>query len=192
MALLVALIKQKSNLTQQEIVEYLHQETGLVCHRSTIARTLKRNDITYKKLTPSYSEQNPKRVQKFIQETKPLLAETPFLAMDETAFFLNENPRYGYSPKGTRAYTRKPGRKGIHVTLSLGVANIPKNAIVGYQLVIGAANTQSFYEFLEELPDGEKCYLLLDNATIHHAYYTRIQAGLPSIPDQLAIKNIEP
>jgi transposase len=32
----------------------------------------------------------------------------------------------------------------------------------------------------------------LDNAPIHHSYHKRIQAGLPSIQDQLVSKNVEP
>ncbi|RIB19398.1 hypothetical protein C2G38_2036094 [Gigaspora rosea] len=48
--------------------------------------TLKRANITYKKLTYSFVKQDQEKVHEFIKETKPLLENSPFLVLYECSW----------------------------------------------------------------------------------------------------------
>ena len=193
LSLLRSYVRQNVITTQQEIVEYLQQTMGLSLSQPTICRVLKRAGITRKKLTYGYYESDPQQVKRFVRVTQVRLAKTPFLAVDESSFYIFENPRYGYSLKGTRACAKKSGVKGFKCTFLLCIANTKENSIVNCQLISGEANTKIFYDFLEEIePLPEKHYLLLDNASIHRAVIKRTQLGLPTLEQQLAQKNIVP
>ncbi|CAH1765263.1 6374_t:CDS:2, partial [Entrophospora sp. SA101] len=151
--------------TQQDMINFLTQQTGLTIHQSNISRLLKREGITYKKLTYHYTQLDEEKAKAFNEEIKPLLAEYPFIALDECSFYPKLDPRFGYSLKGSRAIAKRPGHKGKHYTLLFAIKINP----------IG----------------NQKNYLLLDNAKIHKAPKKRIKAKLPSIGEQLAEKNIE-
>lgn len=186
-------ITKNNGSTQQEIVSKIHQEMGLKISQQTVSRILRKNNYSYKKLTYHYTEQNEEKVKEFIKNVKPLLSKYSFLAMDECGFHLKEDPRKGYSLKGTRAVSKKPSSKGEHYTLLLCIKNARRNGVVHCQLVKGGANWRVFYDFLEgiKLTSSKKHCLLMDNARIHFAYKKREENNLPSVKEQMASKNTE-
>ncbi|KLL03080.1 MAG: transposase [Mycoplasmataceae bacterium CE_OT135] len=187
-------IIQNSTVTQQDMINFFTQQTGLTIHQSNISRLLKRKGITYKKLTYHYTLLNKEKARVFAEETKSLLAKHPFMAIDECSFYPNEDPRYGYSLKGSRAISKRPRSKGDnHYTLLLCIKNANQGGIFHHKLIERGANTKIFHDFLEEIDlyVDKKHYLLLDNASIHRAPDKRKELNLPSIEAQLAMKNIE-
>ena len=102
-------------------------------------------------------------------------------------------PRFGYSLKGSRAINKKPSSQGKHYTLLFAISNLKKNGAIHWKLVEGSVDWKVIYDFLEEInPIGdEKNILLMDNAKIHIASRKRKEAGLPSVKEQMAKKNIE-
>ncbi|CAG8632119.1 12801_t:CDS:2, partial [Ambispora gerdemannii] len=72
--------------------------------------------------------------------------------------------------------------------------NQKEKGVIHYQLIEGGAKTKDFHNFLQDikLPDNEKYYLLLDNATIHHAVGACKKLGLLPIKELLISKKIEP
>ena len=179
--------------TQQAMTKYVYQQTNMIVSQQTISRILKRRGITYKTFTYQY-EQMPtmEELKKFVDMVKCLPANQ-LLALDECGFHLNEDPRRGYSLKGTRAIAKRPSNKGEHYTLLLCIGNWEKDGVVHYQLIKGGAKVNNFHDFLEgiNLFDNENYYLLLDNARIHYASRKRKELGLPTIEEQLSNKNIE-
>ncbi|MEG7979050.1 MAG: winged helix-turn-helix domain-containing protein [Mollicutes bacterium UO1] len=111
-------------------MNYLYQKTGIKLHRSTISRLLKRMGITYKKLTYHYTQLDEVKARAFNEEIKPLLKEYVFMALDECSFYPNLDPRFGYSLKGDRAISRRPGHKGKHYTLLFAISNLKENGVI--------------------------------------------------------------
>jgi transposase len=171
--------------TQQEMADYLTQKTGQPITQQAISWILKNNGITRKKITYHYSEQNMEKVKEFINTKVSSLPQSRILAADESGFPLNLAPRYGYSRKGKRAISYKPGNKGGNHTLIFLIQNVEKKGVIHYQLIKKGMKTQNFYDFLKEvnLPREEKHYLLLDNLSVHRSN---------KIKELLKQKNIEP
>ncbi|CAI2162884.1 17008_t:CDS:1 [Funneliformis geosporum] len=179
--------------TRQELADYASHLTGQKITRFIIGRTLKNHQFTHKKLSPHFAEQNKAKIEEFQERLYPLL-DLPIMALDESSFPLNMTPRYGYSRKGTRANFYKTGKRGLSYTLILCIANVKKYGVVLYQIVKGGVDASVFHHFLshEKISSEDKSYLILDNASIHHADWACKKLGLTSIRELLASKNIEP
>ncbi|CAI2197098.1 15718_t:CDS:2, partial [Funneliformis geosporum] len=121
-------------------------------------------------------------------------APSKLLALDECSFHLNEAPRRGYSLKGTRAISQRPGNKGVNHSLILCIQFLESQGVIHYELIKGGLKTQSFHDFLIgiNLSSQEKHYLFLDNAKVHHAKNSCLKLGLPTVRELLESKNIEP
>jgi len=116
--------------TQQEITDYVCKELGIKISRPSIAILLKKLGITRKKLTFHYNQLNKEKAKAFNEQIKPLLDTFPFVALDECSFYPNQDPRFGYSLKGTRAVAKKPSHKGKHYTLLFAISNLEKNGVI--------------------------------------------------------------
>jgi hypothetical protein len=91
---------------------------------------LKRIGITHKKLTYHYTQLDEEKAKLFNEEIKLLLPKYSFIALDECSFYPNQDPRFGYSLKGSRAVAKKPGHKGKHYTLLFAISNLEKNEVI--------------------------------------------------------------
>ena len=112
-------VKEKVTTTQTNISNHIWQRLGLVISQPSISRFLKKENITCKKVSYRYSEQQPRmdEVRKFIRDFEYLYLFSPILSLDEMSLHLNEAPRRGYSLKGSRAVSYRPGYKGSNITL---------------------------------------------------------------------------
>jgi hypothetical protein len=184
---------QENTATQQERANYIYQKTGIELHRSTISRLLKRLGITRKKLTYHYTQLDEEKARTFNEEIKQLLKSYVFMALDECSFYPNLDPRFGYSLKGDRAISRRPGHKGKHHTLLFTISSLNRNGVVNWKLEKGGVNWEVFYNFLEEInPIGDKKnILLMDNSRVHTAFKKRAEKGLPTTEEQMLKKNIK-
>lgn len=178
--------------------DYLYKEIGQRFSIQAIYRILRKYDISWKKGTKKYSEQNIEKVKKFLTGNYWLLSHNFLLAMDECGFNLGEAPRYAWSRKGLRAVIPRPGQRGFNYTLILSIQNINKQAVVSYKLIENerggkkkGTDALDFYNFLKDikLPTNEKYYLLLDNSRIHYTTKKLRELGL-SIEELVVQKNI--
>jgi len=201
---------ENNDASQAEMAEFLFERTGKRLSQQTISWTLKKYNISYKKINYYYSEQldHTEKVKHFLDVVLPSLPQPYILALDECGFKLNEAPRYGYARQGFRANSRKPGQGREHYTLILCVQNINKQAVISYKLIKSekkkikdkksskekiqkGTNALAFYNFLKdmELPTNETYYLLLDNSPIHSTTKELEKLGL-SIEELANQKNI--
>ncbi|CAG8639972.1 887_t:CDS:2 [Ambispora leptoticha] len=149
------------------MADYVFQERGISISQQTVSRILKEQGVTYKTLTYHYQQiVSQQEINYFIDRTRNL-PPYQLLALDECGFHLNEDPRRGYSLKGTRAISQRPSSKGEHYTLLLCIGNTEKDGVVHYQLI-------------------------KDNARIHHAKKKCIDLGLLPIKELLISRNIQP
>ena len=186
------------------MAEFLTKRTNQKISQSTICRILQKDGLTYKKITYHYSEQIPRL--RDIKESTDFLKSLPssnILALDECAFRLNEAPRYGYYWKGMRANHGRPGKRGSRYTLLLCIQNVNGKGVIHWELIEKGANAQDLHDFIKginlncspfgrEWSNGEKYYLLLDNARIHHAVKSCRKLKLPTVREQLLAKNMTP
>ncbi|WP_322632540.1 IS630 family transposase [endosymbiont DhMRE of Dentiscutata heterogama] len=186
-------IEKHNTKTQHDMLDYLFQETGLKVNQSTISRTLKKHNITYKKAEKQYSEQDKEKVRQFVIDNFCLLSSSSFYALDESGFNLGAVPGYAYAPKNQRAVVKRPGKRGENYTLLLCVRNVNSNAAISWKMIKGGAKSADFHHFLSsvEFPADEKKYLLLDNARIHHATDSCKKVKLSTIAELAKKKNIE-
>jgi len=112
------------------MAEYVSKETGQSISQQTISRILRKHKITYKKLTYHYTQLDEEKAKVFNGEIKPLLETNPFIAIDECSFYPNLNPRFGYSLKGERAVSKRPGHKGKHYTLLFAIGNLKEKGVI--------------------------------------------------------------
>nr|CAG8459985.1 1259_t:CDS:2 [Entrophospora candida] len=160
---------ENTKKTQQEITDYVCKELNISISRPSITILLKKLGITRKKLTYHYNQLNEAKAKEFNESIKPLLTEYPFIAIDECSFYPNQDPRFGYSLKGTRARAKKPSSQGKHYTLLFAISNLKELKPIG----------------------SKKNILLMDNARIHIASNKRKENNLPSVKEQMANKNME-
>lgn len=112
--------------------------------------------------------------------------------MDECGFNLGAVPRYARAHKSKRAVVKRPGKRGSNYTAIFSIQNLEKGEI-NYELIEKGAKAQDFYNYLLnkiKTSNGEKCYILLDNAKIHHAVKALKELGLPSIKELAKQNNI--
>jgi len=114
--------------------------------------------------------------------------------LDECSFHLNEAPRRGYSYKGLRTVSHRPGNKGFNHTLILCVQITKEQGVISYKLMEGGLKTQSFHNFLVNLrlPPGKEHYLMMDNLPVHRARQSCLDLGLLPIKELLRIREVIP
>lgn len=148
-------------LLQQDLVELGKTIMNTTISQSYVSRMLRRHDITRKRSTKRYDQQDPVKVAAF-KSALPLDAHTTWWSMDECGFLFNQAPSYAYSPRGQRAIVSRPGPRGKRVSLMLCIS--PQGCI-GHTWLWGGVKSVHFREFLDSLP-GEGV-MVLDNASIH-------------------------
>ncbi|RHZ36138.1 IS630 family transposase [endosymbiont GvMRE of Glomus versiforme] len=194
--LLLDFIKENNTKNQQAMANYICQQLGLKISQPTISRFLKREEVTYKKVAYQYSEQKPKieEIELFKKKVKSLPSNSFIFALDEMSFHLNEAPRRGYSYKGSRAISHRPGNKGSNITFVLCIQIVKEQGIISYELFEGGLETQRFHDFIVNLrlPPDREHYLIMDNVPVHRARQSCLDLGLVTIKELLRSKAIIP
>lgn len=195
--------EDKSAKNQQEIAEE-YRDRDLKLHRSTISRTLTREGQVYKIASKQYSELDIEKAKQFIRDKYWLYSYSHCFALDEFGFHLNEAFRRVCFRKGCRAKIIQPGEKGCHYTVILCVQNLAgqgkikvsykpiKNVIKktkkkNKETEKKGTKAVDLHDFLAGVNFPNNCYILLDNAKIHHAVKSCIKEGRLPIKE-LAIK----
>lgn len=195
--LLKSYLDKNIDTTQQEVADYLLKQANLVVSQQAISRTLHKHEITHKKITYQYSEREGQEIDTAVWKYSGMIKqyEPPnnLLSLDECSFRLNFAPHFGYSLKGLRAKSKKPGKRGKNYTLILCIQNLNGKAVIHYELMEGGMKTKDFHKFISELelPTDKKHYLLLDNLRVHHATESCRKLKLSTIKELATSKNIE-
>jgi hypothetical protein len=101
-----------------------YRKRGLNLHRSTISRTLTKEEQTHKKGSKQFTELNIEKVKQFVLDNYDLYSYPYCFTLDEFGFYDNEVLNYTYSRKGCRAKVIQPGDKRTHYTVILCVQNL--------------------------------------------------------------------
>ena len=158
--------------TRPAIKALVEQRFGFVMQDRLIGKYLKRWGFTPQRPIKRALEQDPVKVQTWLEETWPqLLARAraegaTILWGDETAVKEDANWVRGFAPRGK---TPVLGTRTRWEKLSM-ISAISARGQVAFKIVEGSINTERFIEFLEALLQSaqQKIFLVVDNLRVHH------------------------
>lgn len=161
--------------TADDLISLIHSSLGIKISRSSIYRSFKSLNITYKQSSRC-------RYSTPIDKSHPfMISEESYsggpISFDESSFYWDDRPRKGWATSGSRVHrsARKGGRKRISLLLA-----VDENGVVASQLLSGGVKSDAIVKFFSMLPDGRP--IILDNASIHR---TKI------LKDLFLLKHIE-
>jgi transposase len=159
--------------TRKAVQKLISHHYGIEIPVRTIGDYLKKWNFTPQRPIRRAYEQNPKKVQEWLEEEYPQIsskakAEGAEIHWgDETG--LNTISQYtrGYSPKGKTPVMRIPAKRDGVGYIST-ITNQGKVRFMGFR---GGMNSDLFIKFLKRLVKdaSRKVFLILDNLSVHHS-----------------------
>jgi len=159
--------------TRKAVMELIEQEAGIKMPIRTVGEYLKRWGFTPQKPAKRAYEQNPKAVQRWLDEDYPEIkarakAENAEIYWgDETGMRSDSQHGRGYAPKGKTPIVRLNANR----TSTNMISAITNQGKVRFRVFDGTMNADILIDFCTRLikSAGRKVYLVLDNLRVHHA-----------------------
>lgn len=159
--------------TRNAVKELVEREFGIVVAINTMGDYLRKWGFTPQKPKKRAYEQNPKAVQKWMNEEYPAIVKK---AKDENAEIhwgdetgarnSNQHGR-SYAPKG-----KTPVKISMAKRFSVNmISTVTNKGKVEFMIYSGSMNADRFIEFMKQLIKGKKrkTFLILDNLRVHHS-----------------------
>lgn len=165
MCTIVQKLKSDPFVTRDRLVREVIAKHGMHASRSGIGLAVRRCGFTRKRTFH--------RVMKpglFFQQTAfcrhaVTVPSHNIVSIDESAFWFDMRPVYGYAPMGERLHTPSSPHQHDHFSLVMAVSD---QRVIGFEVRKGAFNGHAFASFLTTLRlDTHHTHLLMDNAAIH-------------------------
>ncbi|MGL1888437.1 MAG: IS630 family transposase [Reichenbachiella sp.] len=159
--------------TRKAVVELVEQELGVKLALTTMGDYLRSWGFTPQKPKKRAYEQNPKKVQKWLDEEYPAIKERAKQENaeihwgDETGVKNNCQHGRSYAPKG-----KTPVKRSMSKRFSVNmISTVTNQGKVAFMIYTENMNADMFIKFLKQLiKDKErKIYLILDNLRVHHS-----------------------
>jgi transposase len=159
--------------TRKAVKELVEREFGVVMAVNTMGDYLRSWGYSPQKPKKKAYEQNPKAVQKWLDEEYPAIKDkakqegAQIHWGDETGVRNNSQHGRSYAPKG-----RTPVKKSMAKRFSVNmVSTVTNQGQVEFMIYSGSMNAARLIEFMEQLIKGKKnkLYLILDNLRVHHS-----------------------
>ena len=159
--------------TRKAVMELIEQETGIRMPIRTVGEYLKRWGFTPQKPVKRAYEQNPKAVQRWLDEDYPEIKakakeeKAEIYWGDETGVRSDGQHERGYAPKGKTPVIRLNAKRSSTNMISA----IPNQGKVRFKVFEGSMNADVLIDFCKRLIKSakRKVYLILDNLRVHHA-----------------------
>ena len=159
--------------TRQAVQQLIKQQYKVAMPIRTVGEYLKRWGFTAQKPAKRAYEQNPKAVNRWLEEEYPSITEQAKAEgaeihwCDETGVRNDESSGRGYAPKGKTPIMRlNANRKSISM-----ISSITNQGKVRFMVYKDAMNADLFIKFMGRLlkDAGRKVYLVVDNLRTHHS-----------------------
>lgn len=163
------IVKNEKIINAQTIFEQINEKFSIFISISSIYSTLKKLNFTHKKIyikkTPLNKKEYKRKISFFVSQMKKT-NKNNIVSIDESAFYTNSLPSYGWSKKNTKCTVEQPVEKKIRYSLLLAISN---KKIIHWIIVQGSIKKNIFLEFITHIFNlyGTKYTLLMDNASIH-------------------------
>jgi transposase len=157
-------------LTSMELSALLFKSFNLKSSPSTCWRAIKSLNYTRKRTRVKVSRvsNTPYDMKTFSRE---FMKEGRLISIDESSFYFNDAPKYGYSKRGSRLVTtlsENPRKQRISLFMA-----VSRDEIVGYQILYGNGSTDTFLTFLKSIQFKDNDRIVLDNVAFHKAKKVR-------------------
>jgi len=159
---LAKIIATKPSLTLKDI----KIDHDLDVSISTLSRRLSKLGITKKKVYQIGIPNMETTIELRKEFTKRIqdVSVDDVISLDETSFYTQMNPRYGWSLKGKRLTCSIQRKQSKRYTVTSAISN---KGIVHQTVILGSSNEQYFLKFLEGLKDAPHKHIMLDNVAFH-------------------------
>jgi transposase len=159
--------------TRDAVKEVVRERYGMEMPIRTVGEYLKRWGFTSKKPVKRAYEQNPKIVQKWLDEDYPVIAArakgqgAEIHWADETGIESDEYSARGYAPKGKTPVIQLNAKKN-HISM---ISSISNQGQVRFMIYREAMQSDLLITFMRRLikDTGRKVFLILDNLRTHHS-----------------------
>lgn len=159
--------------TRKAVKELIKREVNVDLALTTIGYYLRSWGYSPQKPKKKAYEQNPKAVQKWLDEEYPAIKEkaqqegAEIHWGDETGVRNNSQHGRSYAPKG-----RTPVKKSMSKRFSANmISTVTNQGKVEFMIYTETMNADMFIKFLKQLIKNRerKIYLILDNLKVHHS-----------------------
>lgn len=159
--------------TRKAVMELIKRQTGIDMPIRTVGEYLKRWGFTPQKPVKRAYEQNPKAVQRWLDEEYPEIKararreDAEIYWGDETGMRNDSQHERGYAPKGRTPVVRLNAKR----TSTNMISAITNQGKVRFRVFDGSMNTDILIDFCKRLIKSaqRKVFLVLDNLRVHHA-----------------------
>ena len=175
--------------TRESVRELVKDQFGIKLPIRTVGHYLKRWGMTPQKPVKQAYEQQPARVQKWLDEEYPAIQQkakeekAEIYWGDETGLRNDSQHERGYAPKGKTPVIRlNAKRESINM-----ISAMTNQGKVRFKLFDGGMNAAILIEFMRRLiKDAQrKVILILDNLRVHHA--RKVKEWLADKADQIEV-----
>ena len=164
--------------TRRAVKDLVYQEFGVELSLTAVGRYLKRFGMTSQRPMIRAYEQDPQKVQAWLDEEYPEIKRRSqeegaiIYWADETAVKPDSNWVKGYAPKGETPILQRNDGRWKSTTMVSAVSN---QGLLRFRLQNKAMNAELFIEFLEGLIQDEKrkVFLIVDNLSVHKSKTVR-------------------
>jgi len=162
---------------RKAVRELIYRQYNTVIAIRTVGEYLHRWNFTPQRPIKRAYEQQPKAVQRWLDEIYPEIQKKAKQENaeihwgDETGFRNDHHYGRGYSPRGKTPEVRLSAKRvGINM-----ISSITNQGKVRFMVYRKSMNAQTLIKFLKRLVKGNdrKIILILDNLRVHHAYVVR-------------------
>jgi transposase len=159
--------------TRKAVMELIEREFGIKLAVTTTGDYLRSWGYTPQKPKKKAYEQNPKKVQQWLNEEYPAIMKKAKQENaeihwgDETGVRNNCQHGRSYAPKG-----QTPVKKSMSKRFSINmISTVTNQGKVEFMIYKETMNADMFIKFLKQLIKGKKrkIYLILDNLRVHHS-----------------------
>lgn len=156
-----------------ELVTQIKKHFKIKLSNSTINRVIKSNNITRKRIkyfikkTDTYYEELKKKQNKFKSDINRF-NKRDIVCLDESCFYTEMVPNYGYSKKGKLISKPKKHYKTQKYTLLMAITN---TNVIAHEIYKGSVNTDIFKNFMKDklLLLCNNKHIIMDNVPFHHS-----------------------
>lgn len=149
---------------QTELKARVARDCAVDISSRTISRCIRRMNLSRKRTHRVVLKEGLVEERRAFRWQLSVIPPKDVISIDESAFYFDMKPQYGYSKKGTRLKVATHSCRQQRWTLLMAVSS---SRVIDYELFQKSCDSVKFASFVSKLDVSGKRYLMMDNASIH-------------------------